>query len=91
MGMDLTDEPFNEDRYAFTIEHGGGRTIGLISDEYYLLMRPDGSSKRLHHLASDDPRADVSTEKADIADLLTQKLTSIWNTVRYMRENNKPE
>jgi len=91
MGRDLTDETFDEDRYAFTIEHGGGRTIGLISDEYYLLMRPDGSSKRLHHLASDDPRADVSTEKAGIADLLTQKLTSIWNTVRYMRENNKPE
>ena len=90
LGRDLTDNIFDENRYAFTIEHGGGRTIGLISDEYYLLMRPDGSNKRLHHLTSDDSRADVSAEKLEVADLLTQKLTAIWNTIRYMRENNKP-
>lgn len=91
MGRNLTTETFSENNYAFTIEHGGGRTIGLISDEYYLLMRPDGSDKRLHHLAGDDARADVSTEKADMAALLTKKLTAYWDTVRYMRENNKPE
>lgn len=91
MGRDLTDTAFDEDRYAFTIEHGGGRTIGLISDDYYLLMRPDGSSKRLHHLKGDDARTDVSSDNVEIADLLTQKLTAIWDTVRYMRENNKPE
>jgi phosphoglycerol transferase MdoB-like AlkP superfamily enzyme len=91
LGRDLTDEQFDDDRYAFTIEHGGGRTIGLLSDDYYLLMKPDGSSKRLHHLASDDPRTNVSTDKPEMTDLLTQKLTAIWNTVRYMRENNKPE
>ena len=91
LGRDLTDNTYDENRYAFTIEHGGGRTIGLISDEYYLLMRPDGSNKKLHHLASRDPRADVSREKVEISDLLTKKLTAIWNTTRYMRENNKPE
>ena len=91
LGRDLTDNTFDENRYAFTIEHGGGRTIGLISDEYYLLMRPDGSNKRLHHLTGDNPRADVSAEKPEMADLLTQKLSAIWDTIRYMRENNKPE
>ncbi len=91
LGRDLTDKTFDKNRYAFTIEHGGGRTIGLISDEYYLLMRPDGSNKSLHHLKSDNPRADVSAEKLEVADLLTQKLVAIWNTIRYMRENNKPD
>lgn len=91
IGRDLTDAKFDEDRYAFTIEHGSGRTIGLISDDYYLLMRPDGSSKRLHHLTGDNPRTDVSTDNVEITDLLTRKLTAIWDTVRYMRENNKPE
>jgi len=91
LGRDLTDETFDENRYAFTIEHGGGRTIGLISDEYYLLMRPDGSNKKLHHLTSDNPRADASADKPEIAELLTQKLSAIWNTIRYMRENNKAE
>ncbi len=91
LGRDLTDNTFDENRYAFTIEHGSGRTIGLISDEYYLLMRPDGSNKKLHHLTSDNPRTDVSAENPEMADLLTQKLSAIWNTIRYMRENNKPE
>ena len=91
LGRDLTDNTFSDNRYAFTIEHGGGRTIGLLSDEYYLLMRPDGSNKNLHHLTSDNPRADISAEKPEMADLLTQKLSAIWNTIRYMRENNKPE
>lgn len=91
IGRNLTDAKFDEDRYAFTIEHGSGRTIGLISDDYYLLMRPDGSSKRLHHLTGDNPRTDVSTDNVEITDLLTRKLTAIWDTVRYMRENNKPE
>ncbi len=91
IGRDLTDAAFDDDRYAFTIEHGSGRTIGLISDDYYLLMRPDGSSKRLHHLTGDDARTDVSAKDAEIAELMTRKLTAIWDTVRYMRENNKPE
>ncbi len=91
LGRDLTDNIFNENRYAFTIEHGGGRTIGLLSEEYYLLMHPDGSNKKLHHLNSDNPRADASAEKPEMAELLTQKLSAIWNTIRYMRENNKPD
>jgi phosphoglycerol transferase MdoB-like AlkP superfamily enzyme len=91
IGRDLTDSAFDDDRYAFTIEHGSGRTIGLLSDDYYLLMKPDGSNKRLHHLTAEDARTDVSAKEAEIAELMTRKLTAIWNTVRYMRENNKPE
>jgi arylsulfatase A-like enzyme len=91
IGRDLTDATFDDDRYAFTIEHGSGRTIGLLSDDYYLLMKPDSSSKRLHHLTGDDPRSNVSARVVEIADLMTRKLTAIWNTVRYMRENNRPD
>lgn len=91
LGRDLTDETFSENNYAFTIENGGDRAIGLISDDYYFLMRPDGENRKLHHLASENSRADVSAENLDVADLMFQKLTAIWNTVRYMRENNKPD
>jgi len=91
LGRNLTDKTVNSDRYAFTIEHGSNRTIGLLSSDYYLLMQADGSNKRLHHLAGDNPRADISNESTDIADTLTKKLTAIWNTIRYIRENNKPE
>ena len=90
LGRDLTDDTFNDNRYAFTIEHGSDRTIGLLSDEYYLLMQADGSKPKLHHLLSDNPRHDVADENKEVMETLTRKLTNIWNTIRYMRENNKP-
>ena len=91
LGRDLTDQAFNDNRYAFTIEHGSDRTIGLLSDEYYFLMQADGSKKSLHHLSGNNPRADVSKTNRAMSEKLTQKLSDIWNTIRYMRENNKPE
>ena len=91
LGRDLTDNQFDDERYAFTIEHGSDRTIGLLSDDYYLLMQSDGSKQRLHHLNGDNPRANVAGEDQKMTDSLSQKLTDIWNTIRYMRENNKPE
>ena len=91
LGRDLTDERFNGERYAFTIEHGSDRTIGLLSDEYYLLMQVDGSNLQLHDLGSSNPRNNVSLTDKAVADSMQQKLSAIWNTVLYMRENNKPE
>lgn len=91
MGRDLLDDTFDDKRYAFTIEHGSDRTIGLLSDEYYLQMQADGSKQRLHHLHGNNPRADVSTEKAGITEELSNKLSALWNTILYMRENNDRE
>ena len=91
IGRDLTDVAFDDDRYAFTIEHGSNRTIGLLSDEYYLLMQADGSNQKLHRLSSDTARQDVSADNLEITKLLADKLTALWNTVLYMRENNKPQ
>jgi len=91
LGRDLTDERFKDKRYAFTIEHGSDRTIGLLSDEYYLLMQTDGSKLQLHDLDSSNPRNNVSLTDKAVADSMQQKLSAIWDTVLYMRENNKPE
>jgi len=91
LGRDLTDESYNKERYAFTIEHGSDRTIGLLSEEYYLQMQADGSNLRLHDLKSNNPRKDVSNTDKDVAATLRQKLSAIWDTILYMRENNKPE
>jgi phosphoglycerol transferase MdoB-like AlkP superfamily enzyme len=91
LGRDLTDDTFSDSRYAFTIEHGGNRTIGILSDEYYLLKQVDTNKQALHYLNGNNPRDDVSEENRDITELLTEKLMAMWNTIRYMRENNKPE
>lgn len=91
LGRDLTDSQFDDERYAFTIEHGSDRTIGLLSDEYYLLMQSDGRKPRLHDLNGNNPRDNVADDNQQLTDSLKSKLTHIWNTIRYMRENNKPE
>jgi len=91
MGRDLMDERFDQNRYAFTIEHGGGRVIGLLSDEFYFRMRLDGTDAKLHKLDSDSPREDVSAQHPEISRTLAQYTAAMRDTILYMRENNKPE
>ena len=90
MGRDLLDERFDENRYAFTIEHAGGRVIGLLTDEYYLMMRFDGSDVKLHRLDAENPRDDVSAQHPEITKTLTEYLSAMRDTIVYMRDNNKP-
>ena len=91
LGRDLMDERFDQDRYAFTIEHGGGRVIGLLSDEFYFRMRFDGTDAKLHELDSDTPRDDVSAQHPEISRTLAEYTAAVRDTILYMRENNKPE
>jgi len=90
MGRDLLDERFDNNRYAFTIEHGGGRVIGLLNDEYYFMMRFDGTDAKLHRLDSDTPREDVSAQHPEITKTLSEYTAAMRDTIQYMRENNKP-
>ena len=91
LGRDLMDKRFDQDRYAFTIEHGGGRVIGLLSDEFYFRMRFDGTDAKLHELDSDTSREDVSAQHPGISSTLAEYTAAMRDTILYMRENNKPE
>jgi len=91
MGRDLMDERFDQDRYAFTIEHGGGRVIGLLNDDFYFRMRFNGTDAKLHKLDSDTPRNDVSAQHPEISKTLAEYTTAMRDTILYMRENNKAE
>ena len=91
LGRDLFDESFSDERYAFTIEHGSGRTIGLLSDKFYLLRQVDGEGEQLHQLDGKNPRKDVSAKFGDVKKDMEEKLEAIWQTIRYMRENNRPD
>jgi phosphoglycerol transferase MdoB-like AlkP superfamily enzyme len=91
MGRDLLNERFDENRYAFTIEHGGGRVIGLLTDEYYFMMNFDGSDAKLHRLDSETPRDDVSDRHPELTGRLAEYTHAMRDTIQYMRENNKPE
>ncbi len=90
MGRDLLDVRFDDHRYAFTIEHSGGRIIGLLTDEYYFMMRFDGTEAKLHKLDSETPREDVSAQHPEITQALAEYTAAMRDTIQYMRENNKP-
>jgi phosphoglycerol transferase MdoB-like AlkP superfamily enzyme len=91
LGRNLLDPRYDDTRYAFTIEHGLDRVIGLLSDKYYLQMHYDGSGVKLHRLDSDSARDDVSAQHPDITRTMTDYLTAMRYTIPYMREHNRHE
>ncbi len=90
MGRSLLDEAYNDRRYAFTIEHGGGRVIGLLTDAYYFMMRYDGSDAKLHRLDSETPRDDISAAHPQLTQELAEYTAAFRDTIEYMREHNQP-
>ena len=90
MGRSLLNDAYDDRRYAFTIEHGGGRVIGLLTDEYYFMMRYDGSDAKLHRLDSETPRDDISAAHPQLTRELAEYTAAFRDTIEYMRENNKP-
>ena len=90
LGRDLRDERLDQHRYAFTIEHSGGRVIGLLTDQYYYMMNFDGSGARLHRLDSDTPRDDIAARHPELTKTLAEYTAAMRDTIQYMRENNKP-
>jgi phosphoglycerol transferase MdoB-like AlkP superfamily enzyme len=91
LGRDLLDDGHKKNNYAFTIDPNEGRIIGLLSDKFYLQLKVINGNSTFHDLASSNARVDVTQQYNDTAQLYKNKLIAIWDTVRYMRENNKPE
>jgi len=91
LGRNLLDERLDQNRYAFTIEHGGGRVIGLLSDQHYFMMNFDGTNASLHVLDSDTPRVNVATQYPEMTQILAEYTAAMRDTIQYMRENNKPD
>ena len=88
LGRDLLDEQFDDQRYAFTIEHHGDRTLGLLSNDFYLKMDYNGGKAVLHDLHSETPREDVSAQHPEIASTLAQLLQAMRSSLQYIREHN---
>ncbi len=88
IGRSLLDPEFNDRRDAFTIEHHGTRTIGLLSKDFYLQMPYYGGKATLHDLHSDHARDDVSAQHPELAASQAKLLQSMRATVQYMREHN---
>ena len=90
LGRDLFDPKFNDKRYAYTIEHGSKRTIGLMANKFWTKMNFDGSNQRLYELDTETPRNDVSSEHPKMLQKMSELNKAFNVTARYIRENNKP-
>ena len=89
-GRDLLDPRFDKQRYAFIIRgYQPPQTVGVIDDQYYFIMKADGSQKTLHSLNSETPREDVSLQFPDQAAKLEQLTLGLYETIRYMRYHNR--
>ncbi len=91
LGRDLFDAAFDKMRYAYTIVHGSFRTIGLLTDQYFQQMKFDGSDHHLHQLGTETPNKNLIEEKPELNNTMMTYTTAINATVRYIRENNKPQ
>ena len=90
-GRDLFNSKYNDNRYAFTIEHSQNSLIGIVGNEKAFFMRVDGSQSGLHDLKSDTPRDDISKSEPKTAAELQRLTTGLYELIRYQRYHNKPK
>ncbi len=91
LGSDLLDPGINRDRYVFTMSHGNPWTISLVSKDKMFSDSVLGKKSILHDMNSQTPRKDISQQNPKEAERLKRLTFGIYETIKYMRYNNKPE
>ncbi len=92
LGRDLLDTKYDGMRYAFTIdEQSKVPTISLLGREYFFQMMADGSGKKLYHITSANPTANVLAEHQTVAQEMEKICRSFYETARYMPYFNSPD
>jgi phosphoglycerol transferase MdoB-like AlkP superfamily enzyme len=91
LGRDLLDTRFDGMRYAFTISHRQVPEIGLISNDFYFLTNADGTSRRLHAIAGDNPGENVMDAYPEVTAAMEPLCHGLYEAANYIRYNNTPE
>lgn len=91
LGRDLFDLKFDDQRYAFTIQHGRNSTLGLLDKNYYYSVMEDGSKATLYDIHSQEDRQNVMQQHKEQAAKMRELTFGIFETTKYMLHHNKPE
>lgn len=92
LGRDLFDPRHDDQRYAFTVSHDGGLSLGLLDASFYLQRRSDANGPgSLHRLDAADPRENVASQYPAQAERMDNYTKAIFETVKYMRYHNDPK
>ena len=91
LGSDLLDPNINKNRYVFTMEHRKPLLIGVTGNNKTYTANFDGGQAGLHDLNSLTPRKDISQQNPKEAEKLQRLMFGLYETIKYMRFNNKPK
>ena len=92
MGRDILSIDFDtKDHYAFYMTHENNPRINLISKEYILRMRADGSDVKLFDYYFDGSPINISKENPEISKKMEDTCRGIYESTRYIRYNNSTD
>ncbi len=100
MGRDLLNKKFDQQRYAFTINHDNNSKLGLLSDNYYFRVLADGNNAQLFAttptvvgkdaLDNNFHTVDISQQHPQLTEKYKHLTLGIYETSKYMLYHNKP-
>ena len=94
LGRNLFDARYADSRYAFTVTHGNGLTLGLLNKDFFYQVHESGSDKLLYELARNDMDSDVERKNViqqypQQSEKFAQICDALFETAKYMRYHNK--
>ena len=91
LGRNLFDTRFDSQRYAFIQSRRGVLPeIGLLSNDFYLVMNADETNIRLYPYHSGTPTQDVGKKFPDQVREMSQLCAGLYHTAKYLLYHNSP-
>ena len=91
LGSDLLNPNIDKNRFVFTMAHNKPLLISLVGENKMFSDNILNTKPTLHDLNSQTPRKDISKENPKEAERLKRLTFGIYETIKYMRYNNKPK
>lgn len=91
LGSDLLNPNINENRFVFTMAHNKPLVISAVGKNKMFSDNILNTQPILHDLNSKSPRKDISKEHSKETERLKHLTFGIYETIKYMRYNNKPK
>ncbi len=91
LGRNLFDTRFDSQRYAFIQSRRGVLPeIGLLSNDFYLVMNADETNIRLYPYHSRNPTQDLGEKFPDQVREMSQLCAGLYHTAKYLLYHNSP-
>ena len=89
LGSDLLNPNIDKNRFVFTMAHNKPLLISLVGENKMFSDNILNTKPTLHDLNSQEPRKDMSKQNPEEAERLKRLTFGIYETIKYMRYNNK--